>query len=172
MCCARSLGDLRYQATGLRRELKRSVWQLALFNDVVMYITVYSSDSFQKGVLWARVFLGVCDVHVFPTGIVKHRLTAFLPHSFQLCTCLPYSGQMFRLHPSVSSQLQKTDKTGEQKQENKQRKILGEVWVSVRAFFFWFFSLFCFLEVLLFFFWFLYFVVFVVWVSLQQMSRV
>ena len=98
--------------------------------------------KYQKGVLWARVFLGVCDLYIyiyffFPIGIVKHRLTVFLPHSFHLCTCLP--SILAKCFGCILWYLLSFRTPTKPKKPEEKQKILGEVWVSVRALVFCFF---------------------------------
>lgn len=45
----------------------------------------------RKETLWPCVLLGVCELDISTTDIVKQRLKAFLPHSLQVSTFLPYS---------------------------------------------------------------------------------
>ena len=77
-----------------------------------------------------------------PIGIVKHRLTVFLPHSFHLCTCLP--SILAKCFGCILWYLLSFRTPTKPKKPEEKQKILGEVWVSVRALVFCFFVFFVF----------------------------
>ena len=81
-------------------------------------------------------------IYFFPIGIVKHRLTVFLPHSFHLCTCLP--SILAKCFGCILWYLLSFRTPTKPKKPEEKQKILGEVWVSVRALVFCFFVFFVF----------------------------
>ena len=86
------------------------------------------------------IYIYIYTYIFFPIGIVKHRLTVFLPHSFHLCTCLP--SILAKCFGCILWYLLSFRTPTKPKKPEEKQKILGEVWVSVRALVFCFFVFF------------------------------